>query len=122
VRVQALIRGFLVRKHKKKRPEEEIHQKVKLQSREFHASGMVQPAGNLRGNMRIVFAKMLSTMPDFSNLRTMSTEQQLGPFNYDQDGQFAGEELLLRGPYELDNGSVYQGQWSKDGLRQGRGL
>ena len=26
-----------------------------------------------------------------------------------------------RGPYELDNGAIYHGQWTEDGLREGKG-
>ena len=50
------------------------------------------------------------------------TKKQLGPFEYDQDEAQYGNDLINRGPYELDNGAVYQGQWTKDGLRQGKGI
>ena len=48
-------------------------------------------------------------MPDYSNESTKETEQQLGAFVYDQDEAQYGTDLILRGPYELDNGAIFQG-------------
>lgn len=62
-------------------------------------------------------------MPDYSNEASRQTEQELGPFKYDvYDGLIYNANLVTRGPYILDNGSVYIGQWSKEGLRAGRGV
>lgn len=67
-------------------------------------------------------ARELDKMPDFSNEQTKSTEQRLGPYLFDDENPPDFEnELIERGPYELDNGAIYQGQWSKEGLREGRG-
>lgn len=61
-------------------------------------------------------------MPDYSNEASRSTEQSLGPFKYDNnDGSVGNPALIDRGPYILDNGAVYKGQWTKEGLRAGRG-
>ena len=32
------------------------------------------------------------------------------------------KNLIQRGPYELDNGAIYVGEWTKEGLRHGRGM
>lgn len=56
-------------------------------------------------------------MPDYSNEATRATERQVGPFEYDEDESAYGNDLIDRGPYELDNGATYKGFWSKEGLR-----
>ena len=61
-------------------------------------------------------------MPDYSNEATRQTEAQVGAFEYDEDESQYGSDLIVRGPYELDNGAIYKGSWSKDDLRQGRGV
>lgn len=61
-------------------------------------------------------------MPDYSNPATKATEAKLGKFEYDQPMSPSGKNLIERGPYELDNGAIYVGEWTKDGLRHGRGL
>ena len=56
------------------------------------------------------FANALKSLPDYSSFATRETEKQLGPFIYDlDDKKLFGTELLTRGPYELDNGAIYQG-------------
>lgn len=71
----------------------------------------------------LVYAKALSELPDYSSYATRETEKMLGPFVYDMDDKILFDlEIITRGPYELDNGAIYQGQWTKDGLRHGRGL
>ena len=54
------------------------------------------------------FAKELKTMPDHSNEATRSTEQRIGPFMFDEDSS-RDTSLIEKGPYELDNGAIYQG-------------
>ncbi len=65
--------------------------------------------------------KEISVVPDYSNPETRATEQKLGPFKYDKPASDSDRELEDRGPFELDNGAIYVGQWSKEGVRQGRG-
>jgi hypothetical protein len=65
---------------------------------------------------------MIIDVPDYSNPMTRATEEKMGPFKYDQDDQFDENDLIDRGPYELDNGAIYKGQWSREGLRYGRGV
>ena len=76
---------------------------------------------NSRGNESqrngLVYAKALSQMPDYSNEATRATEKQVGPFEWDEDESQYGTDLIERGPFELDNGAIYKGSWSKDGLR-----
>ena len=62
-------------------------------------------------------------MPDYSNLATMETEKKLGPFVYDVDpASLKDIETISRGPYELNNGAIYFGEWTKDGQRYGHGI
>lgn len=64
----------------------------------------------------------LMELPDYSNPQTKATESKLGIFNYDQPPTPTSKTLIERGPYELDNGAVYVGEWTKDGLRHGKGM
>ena len=61
-------------------------------------------------------------MPDHSNGATRETEQRLGPFVFDQEPPENDKDLVTRGPYELDNGAIYSGQWTKEGQREGKGI
>lgn len=62
-------------------------------------------------------------MPDYSNPATRETNKSLGPFEYEEElDKLYAQDVIMRGPYELDNGAIYQGQWTKDGLRHGRGI
>ena len=70
----------------------------------------------------LVFAKQITQMPDYSNQATRATEKEIIPFQYDEDESQYGTELIVRGPYELDNRAIYKGQWSKEGMRHGRGI
>lgn len=58
----------------------------------------------------LAYAKALTELPDYSSFATRETEKLLGPFVYDIENNKFGEiELISRGPYELDNGAIYQG-------------
>jgi hypothetical protein len=59
----------------------------------------------LQGNS---YARELKEMPDHSNEKTKATEAKLGPFIYDKEDN-GPNDLIERGPYELDNGAIYQG-------------
>ena len=62
-------------------------------------------------------------MPPYGNEFTKKTEEKLGPFQYEDAKNIEDNtHVIKRGPYELDNGAVYEGQWTKEGLREGRGL
>lgn len=69
------------------------------------------------GRNGLVYAKQLAEMPDYSNDATRATEKHVGPFEWDEDESQYGNDLIQRGPYELDNGAIYKGSWSKEGLR-----
>ena len=47
-------------------------------------------------------------MPDHSNAATRQTEERMGPFVYDDDESIYND-VIDRGPFELDNGSIYHG-------------
>ena len=55
-------------------------------------------------------------MPDHSNDLTKATENKLGPFIFDLDEE-VNPAILDKGPFELDNGAIYHGQWTIDGKR-----
>jgi hypothetical protein len=84
----------------------------------FKGGGMPERRGQDSYRNGLVYAKALSDMPDYSSFATRETEKQLGPFVYDVDPATVSDlEIITRGPYELDNQAIYQGQWTKDGLR-----
>ena len=74
------------------------------------------------GRNGLVFAKQITEMPDYTNEATRATEKEIIPFTYDDDESRCDLDLITRGPYELDNRSIFKGQWSKEGLRHGRGF
>lgn len=64
------------------------------------------------------YAKELKVLPDHSNEATRATESRLGPFIYDKDDLLLvinSSDVVMRGPYELDNGAIYHGMWSREG-------
>ena len=65
--------------------------------------------------------KKVDIIPDYSNPETKATEQRLGPFKY-EDPSDMEKDLESKGAFELDNEAIYVGQWSKAGLRHGRGI
>ena len=67
------------------------------------------------------YARELKVMPDHSNEETRKAEVRLGPFMFDSNESDRDYEVLQRPPYELDNGAIYHGQWTKDGHRDGKG-
>jgi hypothetical protein len=71
---------------------------------------------------RIVYAKMLMELPNFKNKESKRSEAVLGSFQYHINAELDNDKTIVRGPYELENGSVYQGMWSLDGLRHGKGM
>ena len=81
---------------------------------------------NKDGGPGTAVAKPVAKLPDYSKPATKATEEKLGAFNYEKDAppasETAGLELIMRQPYELDNGAIYQGQWTKEGLRHGKGV
>lgn len=100
----------------------ELEQKMKenRQQNKFRG-GMPSQGVRESGHSGLVYAKQLVEMPNFSTEATRATEQQIGEFIRDDDESAFGDNLILRGPYELDSRSVYMGQWSRDGLRHGLG-
>jgi hypothetical protein len=74
----------------------------------FKGGGM--PKGQESYRNGLVYAKALNDLPDYSSFATRETEKQLGPFVYDVDEKRMYDlEIITRGPYELDNGAIYQG-------------
>lgn len=59
------------------------------------------------------YARELPEMPDHSNAATRETEERLGPFIFDKSENDKDLDVVTRGPYELDNGAIYHGQWTK---------
>ncbi len=119
IKLQANARGFITR-NKMKEDKNESYDKNKPRQ----SSRTSQR--NKDGGPNTAVAKPVANLPDYSNPATKATEEKLGPFNYDRDGaQQTNEpriELIKRQPYELDNGAIYQGEWTKEGLRHGKGV
>ena len=128
VKLQAFARGYVTRQKVKKmkhsvNPISELEQKI-ISSRSHHKKfrgGMPSRGGDSSRN-ELVFAKQVSKMPDYSNDATRATEKEIIPFQFDEDESQYGQDLISRGPYEIDNRAIYHGQWSQEGLRHGRGL
>lgn len=135
LKIQAFVRGCISRHrngtaNKKKRGKK--HASGKQGFSELEQKMLSARSGKYRGGMPsnrrdsnrngLVYAKQLAEMPDYSNEATRATEKQVGPFEWDEDESQYGADLIVRGPYELDNGAIYEGAWSKEGLRQGRGV
>jgi hypothetical protein len=89
----------------------DLEQKV-LSARSGKFRGGMPNNGNNSHRNGLVYAKQLAEMPDFSNEATRATEKQVGQFNWDGDEAQYGTDLVVRGPYELDNGAIYEGAWS----------
>ncbi len=67
------------------------------------------------------FARPLTNEPNYLNHVTSETLKKRGPFKPEQaDLQGIQEETVTLPPYEMENGSVYTGQW-RLGLRHGFG-
>lgn len=85
------------------------------------------PGGNLIDNKgkpvqrENLFARELKEMPDHSNEVTRATELKLGAFVFDKIESPRAHAIIDRGPYELDNGAIYHGQWTAEGHREGKG-
>jgi hypothetical protein len=61
-------------------------------------------------------------MPDYPSSNVAKLEEKMGEFVYKNDENYDSVNLIEKGPFMLDNQTAYKGQWSKAGLRQGRGL
>lgn len=93
---------------------------MKSSQRKFRGGAVAGKRGEKIG---LVYARSISELPDYSNELSRQTEQALGPFRYDQnDSMLDNPNFVMRRPYILDNGAVYQGQLTKEGLRAGRGF
>ena len=102
----------------------ELEQKMMQSSRSHNKRfrGGMPSHGGYSGRNGLVFAKKITEMPDYSNEATRATEKEIIHFQYDEDDNAYGTDLITRDPYQLDNHAIYKGQWSKEGLRHGRGL
>lgn len=61
-------------------------------------------------------------MPEIHNPNTKAILEALGPFKYECDKEMMAEcaDLPTLGPYELEGGAIYIGQW-KNGFKHGKG-
>ena len=80
-----------------------------------------EPGPEAEGQGQRPSGREISVVPDFSNPETKATELKLGPFKYTGDAPNTDVGLMERGPYELDNGAIYLGQWNQSGCRSGKG-
>ena len=119
--MQANIRGFLVR-NKARKSERESARARKRQSNIVRSSQVQHlPPGVKVGE---AYAVELKEMPEHNNEAVAITEARLGSFVYDDAGapeDDGRKQVVWRGPFEMNNGIVYLGQWTKDGHRHGKG-
>jgi hypothetical protein len=108
VKIQSHYRGHVTRKAMKDKPP-------------LEPSGPVNGLSENQGSGRRPAGREIQQVPDYSNPDTRATEQRLGAFVYDRPTD-AERDLEQRPPYELENGAIYMGQWSREGLRSGRGI
>ena len=108
LKIQACYRGYALRK--KLGPE--------FKTKHVNRAGTNDSGQQVQKPTR----KEIDVVPDYSNPETRATEQRLGPFKYEKPQNDSARELEDRGPFELDNGAIYIGQWSKEGLRHGKGI
>jgi hypothetical protein len=119
--MQAKVRGFLHRKNHNKPMDEDPKPQSSRRGRNK------VPGGNLIDNKgkpvdsKNLFARELKEMPDHSNEVTRATELKLGGFVFDKIESPRVHAIIDRGPYELDNGAIYHGQWTAEGQREGKG-
>lgn len=74
----------------------------------FRGGGMPERRGNESYRNGLVYAQQLAELPDYSNPATRETEKSLGPFEYDVEiNKMYDQDIITRGPYELDNGAIY---------------
>eukprot|EP00826_Nyctotherus_ovalis_P002902 TRINITY_DN10583_c0_g5_i1.p1 TRINITY_DN10583_c0_g5~~TRINITY_DN10583_c0_g5_i1.p1 ORF type:complete len:372 (+),score=40.79 TRINITY_DN10583_c0_g5_i1:143-1258(+) len=66
--------------------------------------------------------KKITVVPNYSNAATRATEQRIGPFSYNKPPTDSDNNLEDLEAFELDHGAIYIGQWTKSGLRWGRGV
>jgi len=81
--------------------------------------GKMDEQKNLQHLPPVSTAKKIEQIPNTLNPVTSKILEKYGPFKYENDEQ---EDLDLPqgGPYELENGAIYIGQW-KIGQRHGKG-
>ena len=101
IKIQSLVRGILTRN------------KYKTELKKILRGTEASPQKRMR---------QIDVIQDYSNLYTKKTEQILGPFLYDQPNSSDQPELNDKGPYELDNCSIYLGQWNNKNQRHGKGI
>ena len=69
--------------------------------------------------LHVKYGLICQEEPNINNPNTKAILNKRGPFNYQNDTKDIAN-LPTLGPYELDNGAVYTGQWL-EGSRHGRG-
>jgi hypothetical protein len=57
-------------------------------------------------------------------LKLREVDQKVGPFKYKKEFKERDtfRSVVQLKPVEVEDGVIYIGEWSKEGLRQGRGL
>ena len=68
------------------------------------------------------YAKELVKLPDFSTQKSRAVEARLGAFIWERAHAPNIRNVITRGICELDNGADFHGQWTKDGMREGKGV
>lgn len=64
----------------------------------------------------------LDQLPSWSNAAIKAAESKAGEFQYPTNYLATDLKVIDLPPTELSNNAVYFGQWSEDGMREGRGV
>ena len=109
VKVQAVARGWMVRRNFRFDKKVDEIKLANSSMKKIPGKKLGQNKGNLGKNG----PKELLKMPDYSNTFTTQTEMRLGPFVYSENDNMAiNRNLITRGPIQLDNNAIYEGQWN----------
>ena len=101
IHLQSILRGFIDRKQAKD-----------LRTGQSHYLAT-------SASVRHLFFIKDSRVPDYSTHTTRQAQLKIGPYRYSMTTEDAS--LVRRGPVQLENKSIYIGQWTSFCERQGRG-
>ena len=123
-KIQAMYRGYLIRKNMNAKKEQvDAQPQLSRRSQKKEMAGSGQNFANKGKSANGLFGKEVGFMPDYSNQFSRQTELRLGPVVYDSEVSDMNQNhnLILKGPHELDNGAIYLGYWTQYGQREGKG-
>ena len=104
IKIQSRIRGFLTKKI--------YHGKL---------TNNIRAGNNIISNQNRLL-KEVQNPPNYLTKEVQDTLTKLGPFKYDPSPpNFDFGKLIKKGPCEIDNQAIYEGEWNENNHRQGKG-